>query len=244
MQFGPEITYTLIIILTIGSACVCYLIYLILRTKVTHVDQFRKNYARGLLLIIAVAIPVFAIINLLTLEPLIFNSLIAIGLLSICTSMWIVLYGLSKLKEYIKSITVSEKERNIKLIGTLVSLPVPIALFIYDWSIGHITLENIGFTLQVTAAVYTFTLFFTTIYCFFTHQLFKDFKINMIMYTGIGIAFIIIPQVLMPFNYLMDLGTYMVIFATCYNISIVFLVLGYLNFRNRMKEIQESLTTY
>ena len=244
MPFGPEITLILVIITILGSACVCYLIYLILKTKLTHIDQFRKNFARGFLLVLVVAVPIFVIINIFTLTAELFNLLTAVGFLFMCISISIVLYGLSKLNDYIKSIIVYEKERNIIPIASLASLPVPIALFIYSWSIGTITLEISIFALHVTSAAYTFALFYSAIYCYFTHQLLKDFKIRMILYSGIGIAFLIIPQILMHFNHLLGFRIHMMVFAACCLCAIVFLIIGYRNFRNRMKEIQESLTTH
>lgn len=219
-----------------------FLIYLILKTQLTHIKDFRNRFGAGILVLLFTT-TIFSIARrLVSLTPEATDLFYVLLYIFEEISMLIILSGTFKLEEYIYSI-VGTQERTKKLNILFASLPGPIFVFILN--IFVVTGSNgIGFTqllMDIVGLPVYITFYFISIYCFIIHRDMKLLKIDMMMLFGIGFIMLIAVQILSLFVNVIDEGLFWVIFTNLYIAMIILLIVGYLNFKNQIRNKAESL---
>ena len=207
-----------------------------LKTKLTHVDEFRKNFIRGLLILVGAA-ALFAITQfLLTFSEEMYLIIQPIILITLFTATIMIINGLFKLDEYLNSIIGSE-QKNRKLISLIGGLAVPGIIF----SIQLLLIELTDLVTYIATLLTYILFYFIFFYSLFLHQNMKELKTSMMLQFGVGFLILNVPQLLGFFEGLTDTGLYWIIFQSCYIAFIICLIVGYWNFKNRINKIQESV---
>lgn len=215
-----------------------YLIYLTVKTKLTYVDEFRQKFIMGIFVLL-ISSSVFAVAqHFFTLTEDFFMILSIFILIGVIISSSLIIIGLFSLDNYIYSLIGVEKQIN-KYKILLFSIPGPVIVFIIDILIRGISNLLMSIVLLLTYIIY----YFVFIYTLFLHQEMRDIKINMMLFFGIGFSFQVLNQILSIFQETINIvlggdGLYWTLFQLYYILLMIFLIIGYLNFKNRMKNMQ------
>ncbi|MHA1378059.1 MAG: hypothetical protein ACTSRG_06730 [Candidatus Helarchaeota archaeon] len=243
------IIYTTGIIIWFGL--VGYLIFLAFFTKLTHVDEFRKRFLAGIFLLLAAGAILTLTSTFLPNMNSINIALIGLSITSVLViSNILIIIGLNKLDDYIYSMIGLEKT-NIKMKLLLVSFPPPIIVLLIDFILSGGNSTKI--LMNSIFLPYNIMYCFIALYCFFLHHEMQGLKINMMLYFGIGFLVEYLIQVLTvfspildPFNYnifaslmelfmpVMDLLVYNILINLFSIANVIFLILGFVNFKNRV----------
>ncbi|MHA1378276.1 MAG: hypothetical protein ACTSRG_07825 [Candidatus Helarchaeota archaeon] len=217
-------------------AMIGFLIILALKTKLTHVDEFRKNFTTGIFILLATS-SIFIITNYYLIFTQDFLDILNIFLLTgIILSSAMIIFGLFKLNAYLSSI-IDFDELKYKKIAIVFAISASIIIYILN-----LTVRSGTFVDYISRTVEFFTsiiFFFIFIYNMMLHREMKDIEIDMIGFFGTGFMFLTFTEILGIFFDWMDQGLYYILFNFCYIFMLLFLILGYLNFKNHMKNIKK-----
>ncbi|MFX1449665.1 MAG: hypothetical protein ACFFCM_02410 [Promethearchaeota archaeon] len=216
-----------------------YLINLTVKTKLTHVDEFRQKFIAGIFVLL-ISSSVFVITqHFFTLSEDFLNFINIFILIGVITSSLLIILGLFRLDEYIYSlIGVQNKLSKLKIF--LISIPAPVAVFFIEILLRGVLMSEI--VMRVVLLMTYIIFYFVFIYTFFLHKEIKEIKINMMAFFGVGFMFQALNQILAIFQDVIihDLGNdglYWVLFQLYYILLLTFLIFGYLNFKNRIKNV-------
>ena len=233
-DYGPLWNELILLEAIIFFILIGYLIYLTIKTKLTHVEEFRRNFLTGVFIFLIIAAYFVVTQHFLTLEQGILNIMNIFGLIGLIISSALIIFGLFKLDEYIYSIIGVEKKTSKSKI-LLFSIPSPVIVYIINL-IVMVDYSSV-MVLHIMLVVYII-YYFIFIYTFFIHKEMKDIEINMMGYFGTGFLCQAINQVVGLFNEMLTDGPYYFLFQLFYVLLMVFLVAGYLNFKKRISKIK------
>ena len=230
ITYGFEFTILEYIIAPIYFVTFIILAILMIRTKLTYIQGFRRNFLIGVTLIICECF--YTILDLLFFTDNFIGQMDFYALSAACliiAGTYFAIRGLLKLNDYLDSIIVTKEQRyNSK---TLVISIAITAIF------SVIFLLTRAINVLILLSIISFCGFYSAIYSFYMHQTFKDLKIYMMLYFGIGISFItsaVLFGAIVITNYMI----YYQAIYTCAIVFMLFLILGYLNFKNRISKIK------
>ncbi|MFX1452373.1 MAG: hypothetical protein ACFFCM_16155 [Promethearchaeota archaeon] len=223
----------------IGFILIGCLILLVKTTKLTYIDGFRQKLVSGLYVFLG-AISIFFIVRYYVGLTADYNSIL-LSIVSVIGVFFVLLtmLGILKLKEYISSL-IDFKQKNLVIFSFLIGASLSIILnFIKIILQPEIisTFSSILFYLLIFPILMG-VFYFSAFYCFFLHREIKTIKINIMVYFGFGflcIAFISVPSMFFDIKY--DI-IYWIIINFCLVGLIVFFIFGYLNFKNRIKNLK------
>ncbi len=212
-----------------------YLIYLIIETKLTHIEKFRKNFLSGIVLLLICAASFAVTTHYLTLEQNFLNLLNISILIALVISSLLIIFGLFKLDEYLYSIIGVEKKTS-KIVILIISIPGPVVVYI----LTLITRIDYSGIIVTHAMLFLYIIYyFIFIYTFYIHKEMKDININMMAFFGTGFMFQVINQIMGIFIEALTDGLYYTLFSLWYVLLIIFIIAGYLNFKNRIKNVRK-----
>ncbi len=238
-NYGDPWNLIILVEVIIWFLSIGYMIYLAVKTKLTHVDEFRQKFVAGIF-ILFISSSIFVITqHLFTLTEDFMNIVSIFILIGVMTSSTLIILALFRMDEYIYSL-IGLKKKMSKFNILLLSLPGPVTVFLIDFIIRGILISDllIRIVLLLTYVIFYFISFYT----FFLHKEMKDININMMAFFGIGFLFQALNQPLAIFQAQIEFvygndGLYWVIFQLYYILLITFLIAGYLNFKNRIKHV-------
>lgn len=223
-------------------ALVVCLLFISIKTKLTHVDKFRQNFVAGIFIYFASAMTVIilSIWLLYILPEPIYNLLDISTIIGVIIAYFLIIRGLFILNSYLSSL-IDYNEQNYKRISIIIAFLASGTIFITNLIILKFDPANMGLIIPFFGL--GIGQFFIFIYCFFLHREIKVLKINMMAYFGTGFMFL---TVHLSLSTLYNLGIipyiiwFSIILGLCNNLMIIFLILGYLNFKNRIDKISSA----
>ena len=217
-----------------------YLTYLTLTTKLTHVDEFRQRFLLGLsalLTTVSTYIILRFIIRISMEENQYFYYL---GFMGIFIFIISIISGYAKLKEYVSSLIDFEEKHYIRN-SYLISLILAVIVGVLTVIIQNLDIWTLnGFVLNLIVNPIEFSiLYFSFVYSFSLHQEMKKVRITLMIFFGFGflcLAFVQIPGMFL--DAMTDI-LYGIILNCCILVMISLMIYGYLDFKNRLKKINE-----
>ena len=235
IRLGPEFFIAGYVLMVLWSILFINLISLIIRTKLTYVEGFRKNFLAGIILLLIQSatyiVVLYGFSDFFFLESVNFMS---INVVTILISAGLVIRGLTNLNNYLDSIIGGKEERSyLKTLIISVILSVINLIVIIFMPGFHPT----SITLYIAVTIMVIFHLYISISSFYLHQDLKDLKINMMLYFGIGYLFLT-PMLLLTRFLQHDWALFYMSLNYFYLVFITFLIIGYLNFKNRIVKIQ------
>ncbi len=214
------------------------LFIIIIKTKLTHVEGFRKNFLIGvILLLLASSVWVIFLRFFFHLYYQLINLVNLIMAVFFITSAYFLIRGLLKLNNYLDSIIGTKEKRN-NLRALIISIIIAAIYQVYYVLVSGLTFA-IFTNIILMLAIFTSQLYIS-IYSFYLHPNFKDLKINMMLYFGIGFLFLVL---ILTFGQIFALNVSLNF--TSINFSFLafqsFLILGYVDFKNRISKIKAEI---
>ncbi|NVM52709.1 MAG: hypothetical protein HWN66_03315 [Candidatus Helarchaeota archaeon] len=234
IPFDNILTLTLTIQSIIWFILAGYLIFLALTNKLTHIDEFRQKFVMGIFSLV-ICVTFFILIQVFRIFPEEFYN-VGFGIIFLGQLIFLILViiAISKLVEYITSIIDFENE-TYKKKAILISLILSIIP-----SILRVIIQEIDQSTIITYFAFPIILFFyLTFSSFFVHQELKTLKLNTLLYIGIGfLSMACAVTFSIYFNIVTDV-TFWVIFFFGLIFLNLFLILGYLDFKNRISALKK-----
>lgn len=231
---GNELNLLLYIQSIIWFILAGYLIYLIIKNKLTYVDKFRQKIVFGIVfeIIIIGSILIFQVILQARQELLIISySIMFAGLL---VYIALTLLGISNLINYISSIIDFETKNKKKfalIISTIITASLAITYFI-------LRLNNAALLIYLPMMMISwFIVYSVTIYTLLLHQEMKKIDLNILLY--FALSYFCIALILLPGLFL-DPGTDMLFWVfslSFFTVLNIFLIIGYLDFKNKINRV-------
>ena len=231
--YGQPYDGILLVIAIIWFILTGYVLYLVAKTKLTHVEKFRRRFALGILLILGAFSTFIITRDVLTLPEAITTISEIVVAFIVISAQIAFLSALFELDKYIDSVISIGMERR-KLIVGLCAIPLPIVFFLLS-----LVLQEFSLLFVFTPFPY-YVFYYICFYCIVLDQELKPLKIRMMGYFASGFGLATLGQVLQMLN--INEGLKWVLYDFFHFLFFVFLILGYINFKNRIKQIQESLT--
>ena len=235
--YGPPYDGILIVEAIIWFILTGYVLYLVGKTKLTHVEKFRKRFALGIVLILVSFSTLIVTRDLLTL-PEAMNSISQVVVVLILISAQIAfLSALFDLDKYIDSIiNIGMKRR--KLIVALCAIPPPIVFFLLSISAD---MEFLTFIVIAFTPFIYYIFYYICFFCVVIDREMISLKIRMMFYFAWGFGFATMAQFLQVQFLNLSEGLVLVLYDLFYLMMLVFLIVGYIDFKNRIKQIQENM---
>ncbi len=229
----PNYTSIFYIIAIIWFILVVILINLIIKNKLTYVDEFRQKFVSGIFfLIITLTIMLIAQIAL-QIPQEIMSILIGSIIFTLIGFETLTLIGISQLIDYISSIIdfeIKNKKRNAILSSILITI---ILTIIYAINNLH-NVAQINYVFVVPIGIFCF--YFATIYTFLLHQEMKKINLNILLYIALVFLTITTVSTSIPFvNFISDPFFYVIVFFCFIGFDII-LIIGYLDFKNKINK--------
>ncbi len=236
--YGPEFFILGYIADIIWASLFIALIILILKTKLTYVEGFRNNFLIGIILLL-----LESLVWILNLRIFFVSFAENQGPASlIMASLYIsagyfLIRGLLKLNNYLDTIIGTKEQRN-NLNALIFAIIITATYQVSDTLVHGVN------PLGIPSIILTSTIFisqlYISIYSFYLHRDMKDLKINMMLYFGIGFLFLVL---IIAFGSIFEFDTslYLTSIGYTYLGFQVFLILGYLDFKNRISKIKTEI---
>ncbi len=211
-----------------------YLIYLMQKTKLTHVDEFRQKVVLAIYFMLF-NVAMNGIFTVIIKIPQEFIMLLW-GIMVLADGLFITLtlIGTSKLIDYISSIIDFEtknKKKNATIISIIITIFLTIIYIIFKMSKPTTTVVE-----YILFSAVNFFFWLTGVYFLFLDQELKKININILRYFGIGIfcmAFLPIPSIFMDVQ--TDMSYWIYTFFGLIGLNLT-LILGYLDFKNKISK--------
>lgn len=214
------------------------LCYLVIKNKLTYIEEFRRRWILGLIIyLITVSIHIIFqyIFQFNEQFYLMLDMFILFGAVA---AFLLIISGLFKLSDYLSSMIDLEGNRNRRN-ALLFSIIPSIGLFIEGMLVRGLIMQE--FFLSIILLITSIAYFYVAIYSYYLHRELNVMKINMMFYFATGFLFNDVDQFLTVFYGTLDQGLYWVIHNSFAIIMVVFLVIGYLNFKNRIQNINKMI---
>ncbi|MHA1298394.1 MAG: hypothetical protein ACTSO9_03020 [Candidatus Helarchaeota archaeon] len=214
------------------------LIYLVFKTKLTYIDDFRQKFIAGIFILL-ISSSIFIIFQYYLNTSKEFLDLLNIFLLiGLVISSYLIIIGLNKLNDYIASIVDFEEQKH-KNTSFVIALIASIISFIINSIIyggGLVEYAN-----RIASTFALFIYFYIFCYTYYLHLEIKDIKLNMMGFFGTGFMFVTAAQILGIFYAMLNEAFYWIIFNLLYLLLALFLIIGYIDFKNRIVQINTDI---
>ncbi len=236
--FGTLFTPIIYIQSIMWFGFIVILSYLVIKNKLTYIEQFRRRWLIGLIFYL-IAVSIHIIFHyIFQFSEQFYNVLDMIILMGAVVAFLLIISGLVELSNYLSSIIDLEGIKNRR--NTFIISLIPSAgIFILNLFIRGLIIEQ--FFLSLVLLVTSLCYFYAAIYSYYLDRELKIMKINMMVYFATGFLLNDVDQFLTIFWGYIDQGLYWVIHNSFAIIMVIFLVIGYLNFKNRIQNINKMI---